>query len=300
MIAHDDARPFSFLASRYDTHPVVRELTWRDLCNLSHEASKPPHFTGPKDTLALWSPAELVGGTKLQHVASLSCLVFDVDGSPMPRADVVAGLPIECIAHASYSNGPELEKMRLVVRTSRPHTAAEHGPLWRFVAGVLAGRGVEVDQAARDASRRYYVPANRPRYGVSWNGGQEPLEVDRALACMASAERESEAGQPLASHARVANIRTGGADAVERASRYLAAVDAAVSGQGGHGALWRAALAMVRGFELSPAQALGLLLAEYNPRCQPPWHPRDVERKVSEATQASSQSGYLLERGVAA
>lgn len=86
-----------------------------------------------------------------------------------------------------------------------------------------------------------------------------------------------------------------GADAVTRASAYLARMPEAISGSGGHQATWNAAVALVRGFALSPGDALVLLLREYNPRCQPPWSRKDLEHKVENAARAQLPSGYLLE-----
>lgn len=90
---------------------------------------------------------------------------------------------------------------------------------------------------------------------------------------------------------------------VERARRYLAEVEPAIQGNGGHNALLWAARALVVGFELDDATAIGLLWSDYNPRCQPPWNPdderdrRDLERKVGEArrTPAGKAPGWLLD-----
>jgi hypothetical protein len=69
-----------------------------------------------------------------------------------------------------------------------------------------------------------------------------------------------------------------------------------VSGAGGHAALWRAALSLVRGFALPSVVAYDLLVAEFNPRCQPPWSPRELRYKVEQAERAAVGVGYLLER----
>jgi hypothetical protein len=72
--------------------------------------------------------------------------------------------------------------------------------------------------------------------------------------------------------------------AVERrASAYLQAMSPAISGSGGHAATYAAATALVYGFGLSIERALGMLLAEYNPRCQPPWTGKEIRHKVEDA-----------------
>jgi hypothetical protein len=84
-------------------------------------------------------------------------------------------------------------------------------------------------------------------------------------------------------------------DAFERARKYLAKMPEAVSGQGGHVACFRAAVALVRGFQLDESTALSLLVSDYNPRCAPQWSDRELEHKVRQAGRAQVPSGYLLE-----
>lgn len=98
-------------------------------------------------------------------------------------------------------------------------------------------------------------------------------------------------------------VRPQGTPIIERASKYLAQVPAAVQGQAGHSSLLWAARVLVDGFELSDADALGLLWNEFNPRCVPPWdswNPGDVkefERKVAEVhrTPGDKPRGWLLQ-----
>jgi hypothetical protein len=81
----------------------------------------------------------------------------------------------------------------------------------------------------------------------------------------------------------------------ERASRYLARMAPSISGAGGHAALWAAALALVRGFDLGAEDALALLASEFNPRCKPPWSLRELRHKIEGAERdARSEPGYLL------
>lgn len=70
---------------------------------------------------------------------------------------------------------------------------------------------------------------------------------------------------------------------LRRASAYLGAMPAAVSGQGGHNATYAAAVALVHGFGLSQEEAMQLLLSKYNVRCQPPWSERELQHKVRDA-----------------
>lgn len=98
------------------------------------------------------------------------------------------------------------------------------------------------------------------------------------------------------------------ADKLNRASAYLATMDPAIEGSGGHSALFRAACTMVNGFCLTQQEAYHLLATEYNPRCGPPWdlgnttERREFERKIEQAMKASHEHprGYLLDDGVPA
>ena len=80
------------------------------------------------------------------------------------------------------------------------------------------------------------------------------------------------------------STRVPDADSIERrALAYLSAMPPAISGQGGHNAAYSAAVVLVHGFGLSPEHALGILLAHYNPRCQPPWTEKELRHKVEDA-----------------
>lgn len=71
----------------------------------------------------------------------------------------------------------------------------------------------------------------------------------------------------------------------ERARKYLAAMPAAVAGQGGHDQTFAAACALVR-FGLGQADAWHLL-SEFNSRCLPPWSEGDLRHKLTGAFAAA-------------
>jgi hypothetical protein len=76
----------------------------------------------------------------------------------------------------------------------------------------------------------------------------------------------------------------GPADAltVVRAKAYLAKVPLAISGQGGSGDTFRAALFATRGFGLSKSQALEIMRG-YSDRCTPPWSEKELLHKIDDA-----------------
>jgi DnaB-like helicase C terminal domain len=79
---------------------------------------------------------------------------------------------------------------------------------------------------------------------------------------------------------------------VDRARKYLAKLPPSVSGQSGHKAAFHAACVLCLGFELSEADALGLM-QEFNQRCTPPWSERELQHKVSQAMKQPGSRGYL-------
>jgi predicted P-loop ATPase len=91
--------------------------------------------------------------------------------------------------------------------------------------------------------------------------------------------------RPTDDHARV----------LDRARAYLAAMPGAVEGHGGDVHTLKAACHMVRGFDLSDADALDLL-REWNARCSPPWSEEDLARKVQSARKYGKEPiGGLLD-----
>jgi hypothetical protein len=74
----------------------------------------------------------------------------------------------------------------------------------------------------------------------------------------------------------------------ERASAYLARMPASVSGQRGHAAAFSAAVALVRGFDLSEEEALPLL-SRWNDACRPPWKENELRHKLRSAASAAGR-----------
>lgn len=79
-------------------------------------------------------------------------------------------------------------------------------------------------------------------------------------------------------------------EVIERARRYLAEIEGAVSGQRGHDKTFRAACKAVRGFALPLSQALPLL-REWNVKCQPQWSEQELQHKVTGALRAKPAKG---------
>jgi hypothetical protein len=89
---------------------------------------------------------------------------------------------------------------------------------------------------------------------------------------------------------------TAGPDVQRRAVAYLAKMPGAASGQGGHAQTFRAARAVVYGFDLGPEVGYQLLAEHYNPRCEPPWGEKELRHKCRDADEVpyGKPRGWLL------
>jgi hypothetical protein len=111
----------------------------------------------------------------------------------------------------------------------------------------------------------------------------------QALAARAPERAPTSSGSIATPAAKLADIEV-------RARAYLKTIPPAVAGQRGHDRTFYAANRLVRGFDLSPDQALPLL-AEWNATCDPPWSERDLMRKIEGAAAAKGPRGFLLGAG---
>ena len=156
----------------------------------------------------------------------------------------------------------------------------------------------------------YYVvvaPSIHPNSGqYAWSPGCAPWECEPAgfPDFMRPTTKAPWVAQSRIPPAGIAEAAGGvvGTDILKRASLYLAQVDPAIQGQGGHDKLLWAASALVHGFLLTNEQAGRLLENEYNPRCIPPWDlsdskdRKDFVRKIAEARKLTPLNplGWLL------
>jgi hypothetical protein len=76
----------------------------------------------------------------------------------------------------------------------------------------------------------------------------------------------------------------------ERIERYVDACPPAISGQFGRKQTFLVAIALVRGFDLSPEMALPFL-ERYSQRCQPPWTDEELRHKLRQADNLKQREG---------
>jgi hypothetical protein len=270
--------------------PRLATLQWtRHTCSLGRfvERFRAARVYPSKDALPRWCAASLRDGyRRLTHVRAVHCLALDFDGASAAAVqeaiDGVLGF-----VHTTWSHTPDEPRCRAVLFLDRWLSAEEHGRVFRWCAARAERRGLSPDYAARTAVHPWACP------GIPDGGVYEfrelvgpPLDVARVLEQF-PAEQPEEPQRPFPTSSPP--------DRVERARRWLAAVDGAVSGQGGHAQTFHAALGLVRGFQLDEATALRLLVEEYNDRCAPKWTPWELRHKVRQAkARGQREPGYLL------
>jgi putative DNA primase/helicase len=128
-------------------------------------------------------------------------------------------------------------------------------------------------------------------------------EMGRAAAAAAKEKAEAEAKEKAAAEAERKAKACPEADPWamttidrrERARLYLAKVDPAVSGQGGHNQTFKTACKIGPGFDLDPEVAMELM-REWSERCDPPWSDAELQHKVDDAYRVEQERGFLLNK----
>ena len=75
----------------------------------------------------------------------------------------------------------------------------------------------------------------------------------------------------------------------------MAKLPPSISGENGHKSLFKAALAVVKGFGIDDDDDALDLLQEFNERCIPPWSEKELLHKIEGAKEADADDGYLLD-----
>ncbi len=248
------------------------------------ERVKAPRAYASKGDVPRWSWATFKDNYRaLANVIAVAGLGYDFDRGATREQIVEVFADFYGFGHTTWTAG----RWRVGLVLSRCVTADEYDWVWRAGAALAERGGLEPDYAARDASRAWALPARHA--GDAYQHAELTgafFDVERALA-------EFPKPEPLPIYAASA----GESDRLERASRYLATLPGAIAGSGGHAATFKAALVLVRGFELGADEALRLLVEQYNPRCAPPWSLWELKHKVkSAAMRARAAPGWLANK----
>lgn len=185
-----------------------------------------------------------------------------------------------------------------------PHGGTHY--LFRHVPGLKNRAGLDGAPGLDVRTTGGYVAAWPSRLssearGYLWEAAHDPADAATPIAewpawllAMVPRRDQPRPDQPLTAggqHQHRPTQGRPGSDAESRARAWLAKADPAVSGQGGHAATFRVACALVQGFGLAPKTALELLIADFNPRCQPPWSEGELAHKCEDAAKAAPQAG---------
>lgn len=175
------------------TNPKGTRLVtdWNGLLDLP-EWCAPPELLD-KHAGRGWSPATFAGDRRAKAGVEVVCaLVLDYEA----HDDQAAATLEDALAlwgrwcgwiHTSYSHTPENPRFRVIVPLSRGASPEEWPSVWRWAATRCVEVGHAIDEACRDASRLWFLPAVRPGgagdYRLVPLGGAEGwLDVDAVLA----------------------------------------------------------------------------------------------------------------------
>lgn len=217
----------------------------------------------------------------LANVEHVSAIALDIDTGSADVASVSHALTLyRSVVYPTFSSTVERPRCRAIVALSRPVSAKEYALLWDHVRANLAAAGVELDRAARDASRLWFVPTVRAggSFELAHHDG-ETIDVDKVLSV--EAEHLARLERELREHAA---HTLGATPSIDRVRRYIGAIPVAVAGQHGHDRAFRAACVVVANVA-DPATQVALL-AEYSARCVPPWSAKELRHKLDSARRA--------------
>lgn len=149
----------TFWSSRRSPRGRTKTGTWKGF--VENILGKPLVMEA-KERLPGWSPATFKGNRRAKdRVIDVHALVLDYDAGDTSLKDVARIFKGNLGAvHTTFSHTPRHPRLRLILPLSRPVNAAEYDQLWQYAQQRCLPH--VVDAAARDASRFWFLPANRP------------------------------------------------------------------------------------------------------------------------------------------
>jgi hypothetical protein len=191
----------------------------------------------------------------------------------------------------------------LLYRVDLP--AEDEGLIVRCVKALVAKFGtgnVEIDTTVSNPARICKLYGSWARKGDDTS--ERPhrrariLEIPKSLEPVTADLLEALAAEAPAPGARPVPLPVAaGPDVLERARRYLAKMDKAVSGEKGHNQTFKAACTLVLGFALPTDQAYPILEEWNRTHCEPPWTERELRHKLDDAAKQEGLRGWLRLKG---
>lgn len=252
-----------------NTSGSVVQTDWQSLFD---DFCRGAEFSGDLDHPG-WSAAVFDPPRRgLENVRRVTAVVLDYDGGETIEAATELWGEYYGLIHTTRKHTPAAPRFRVILPLSRPVSPYEYAGLWRRVYARAGGR---LDEAPKDPSRFWFVPGSNGEFRTVRLDGAF-MDPDVILATPEPAQRA----------APVIPIRSQGTadrwSAIDRARAYIERMPEAISGSGGHTATWNVARKLAD-FGLSESEILGVLVNDYNPRCQPPWSQRELEHKAADA-----------------
>lgn len=263
-----------------------RALPWSLFVDGLREAGAQP-FAGEKSHVG-WSAATFAAERRLgANVKRLHAAVLDFDDASVDA--VVALLAgTRAVVHTTRRHTPEAPRCRAVVPYTRPISPDEHARIWQTMAAHARAAGLEIDPQTKDPGHFFFAPGSLHGCFELAQLDGETLIPDLLLAAADPVTRAPSA--PAPSPAPVGDR----GELLARAARHVEGLPPAISGEGGHAATFKAALALVRGFNLTPDEARPIM-DSYNNRCEPPWSSRELDHKIdSAAASTKTPEGFML------
>lgn len=276
------------------------EISWESL----FDRLEKPNEVAAKQVLPLWLPGTLVDddrSAERAQVEQIGALVLDFDkAAPVEHAVHVFG-DFYGFVHTSFSHTEALPCYRAILPFDHAVTGAEYPAIWRAAEAMCLAGGLTPDPSCKNATRCWFAPGRRPdgpfearhleggllvpdELAAGWSKPEE-VRNDRAWLN----RRDYPYGCP---DERARRIR--------RAEAYVERMPPSISGERGDDALWRVALAVVRGFDLDEGDALPILRVYNDRRARPRWAESRLRYKIRHAAICSNlPRGYLLDRGAA-
>lgn len=269
-----------------------------------------PRIAHQKATLPLWAPAIWPNNRRPEgsDPIELYALVLDLDhGATLSGGfGAIQGGFMACL-HTSWQHQRDVtvkdrltqqvrivreDRFRLVFPFSSPVARARYPVVWRSAERWMREEhGLVIDGQVKNPGRCWYVPGRAPGapFEAFRNDGRplDPWELVKRWPTVVQVAQRPVKAPPKSPDYSLQ---------MKRASAYLGKLPESVSGQNGHASLWQAALALVKGFGLSESDACSLLLAEFNPRCDPPWAEREITHKVKGAANSSAPDSFVRSR----
>lgn len=264
------------------------EISWDQFFDWIEQ--EPSEWTGQMEHGG-WSPVRYNPPKRAKdNVREVFALVLDYDkgGDRSKLVELWAshyGLIYTTKSHGAVDTTGD--RLRVILPLSRTVDALEYAVVWDWAAQRSQAVGCPTDPQCKDASRFWYDPSMPP--GGWWSQRLSGEAIDPAPILAAPAP-----SKPVLRVVPQASSLTTDAR-IERARKYLAKIPAAVAGAHGHTQTFNAVAHVMIGFDLSQSDAMYVIAADYNPRCDPPWSARDLEHKIdSVAKQCKRPRGYLL------